>query len=88
MRYPGRQFPRHGQIRGGWRQLGDSQGRVTGEHPLVQLPQPRARLSAELLDQDPAGVLIGGQRLGLAAAAIQRQHQQAVQVLPQRMPGD
>ena len=38
--------------------------------------------------QIPARVPEGGQRVGLTAGAVQRQHEQAAQPLPQRMVGD
>ena len=51
----------------------------------MQLPQLRARLDAELAGQDAAGVGERGQRLGLALAAVQREHQLGAEPLPQRM---
>ena len=44
--------------------------------------QGRARLTAELLDQGLARRLVGGQRLGLPSAAVERDHQLSVQALP------
>ena len=49
-----------------------------GQDPLVQLSQPGSRLGAQLRDQDLAGAPVGGQRLGLAAVAVQGQHQLGV----------
>ena len=46
-----------------------------------------ARLDPELFDEHLAGVAVGLQRVGLAAAAIQREHQLRVQPLAPRMPG-
>ena len=37
---------------------------ITGEYPLVRLTRLDSRLGAEFLDQQAAGVLVGGQRLG------------------------
>jgi hypothetical protein len=54
------------------------------DRPL-ELAQRRARLERQLLDQHPPGVLIGGERIGLPAAPVQRQHQLCMQMLAQRM---
>jgi hypothetical protein len=53
----------------------------------VQLAEPTAGLDAELLHQHGARRPIGLERFGLAARAIQRQHQLAVQALAQRVRG-
>ena len=45
-------------------------------------------LDAEFFAQQAPRVQEGGQRVGLTAGAVQRQHEQAVQPLPQRMLGD
>ena len=50
----------------------------------MKIPQFVGRLSAELLDQHLAHMLVCGQRLRLATALIERQHQQGMQVLAQR----
>ncbi len=47
-----------------------------------------ARLDTQLLDETSAQVPVDGQRLGRAAGAMQDEHQQAVETLPQRMLGD
>ena len=47
---------------------------VGGEYLLVQRLQDGTGLGAEFIDEDPAGVLIGGQRRALAAAPGQGQH--------------
>ena len=44
----------------------------------------RPRLDARL-DERPAGLVVGGQRGGLLAAAVQGQHQQNVEVFPERL---
>ena len=46
-----------------------------------------ARVDAQLLGEQPAGVGVHGERLGLPAAAVQRQHQQLAQPLAQRVRG-
>jgi hypothetical protein len=62
--------------------------RVLGEDGLLQALQADARLDAQLVDQRQAGRAVGGQRLGLPAAAVQGEHQLAVQVLAERMLPD
>ena len=59
-----------------------------GEDGRVQVPQRFPGVDAELAGEQVAGTPVGGERLGLPAAAIQRQHELAVQPLPQRMLGD
>ena len=51
----------------------------------LQLGQPSARVDPELLTQHAACLLERLQRLGLPARAVQRQHQQPVQALPERI---
>ena len=58
-----------------------------GEHSGVQALQGLAGVDAELIGEQVAGPAVGGQRLGLPVAPVQRQHQLAVQPLPQRMLG-
>ena len=67
--------------RGGW---GIERG-VVGEDRLVEVMQLGSRLDPELLDEDLARVAVGLQRVGLAAAAVQREHQLRVQPLAPRM---
>ena len=69
--------------RGGWR----VERGVVGEDRLVEVMELGARLDPELLDEDLAGVAVGLQRVGLAAAAIQREHQLRVQPLAPRVLG-
>ena len=59
-----------------------------GEHRGVSALQGLAGVDAELAGQQVAGPAVGGQRVGLPAAPVQRQHQLAVQPLPQRMVPD
>ena len=56
-----------------------------GEDRFVEVVQLGSWLDAELLDEDLARVAIGLQRIGLAAAAVQREHQLRVQPLAPRM---
>jgi hypothetical protein len=58
------------------------------EHRLLQLLQLRSRLDAQLVHERPAGVLVDVQRVGLAARAVEREHELAAQALAQRIPGD
>ena len=53
----------------------------------MQAPQRFSGIDAELTGEQVAGALVGGERLCLPAAAVQRQHELAVQPLPQRMVG-
>ena len=62
--------------------------RVLRQDRSLQLPQPLARLDAELLDQLAAGLLVGLQRVGLAVGAIQGEHQLRAQALAERVLGD
>ena len=51
----------------------------------MQPAQLDSRVGAKLIDQHPPGVLVGGQRLPLAAIAVQGEHQHGVQTFPQRI---
>ena len=59
-----------------------------GENGGVQPPQRLPGVDAELGGEQVADPPVGGQRVGLPAAAVQRQHELTVQPLPQRMFGD
>lgn len=54
----------------------------------MRLGHRGARLDAQFLDQAGAQVAVEGQGLGLAAGAVEGQHQLAVEGLAQRMGGD
>ena len=58
--------------------------RVVDQHRLLECPQRRRGFDAQLVGQDAAGVLERTQRLGLAAAPIQRHHELLPSVLTQR----
>ena len=58
---------------------------VVEQDRLLELLQRLARVEAELVDQRRARVLVGGERVGLPARAVQRQDQQLAQALAQRM---
>ena len=53
----------------------------------MQVPELGRRLDADLLDQGRPGVPVGLERLGLAAAPVQREHALRVQPLAQRVLG-
>ena len=61
--------------------------RVLGEHGGVQAPQRLPGIDAELAGEQVADPPVGGQRVGLPPAPVQRQHELAVQPLPQGVPG-
>ena len=61
---------------------------ILTENRLLELHDRPARLEAELLHQHAPRVLVGLQRLGLPAAAVQGEHQLPAQPLAQRMTGD
>ena len=62
--------------------------RVLGEYRPLELAQTLAGLDAELLDQRPARVLVGLQRVGLAVGAVEREHQLRPQALAVGVLGD
>ena len=75
---------RHGPAR----PCGQLEAWVLPQDLQLELLQRRPRLEAELLDQRPAPALKRVQRVGLPAAAIQRQHQLAAQPLSEHVLGD
>ena len=58
---------------------------VLAEDRVVEAPELGAGLDADRLDEHRAGVPVRVQRGGLAAAAVQREHPQAVQSFAQRL---
>ena len=70
------------------RRAGRGERRVLGEDRPLQLAQPLARLDAELVDERAARVLVGLQRVGLAVAAVEREHVLRPQPLAVRVLGD
>ena len=54
----------------------------------MQVLQLGTRLDADLFDQRSPGCAVRLERLGLAPAAVERQHLQAAQALAQRVLGD
>ena len=61
------------------------ESRILVENLLVQLTKPGPGLDAELVDEGGSPVLIGRERLGLAAGAVQGQHELRAQVLAGRV---
>ena len=64
------------------------QGRVMAKDRLLELVQGRARLDAELLDEQPPRLAIDLERLGLATRAVERLHERRSQPLAERMLAD
>ena len=62
--------------------------RVLAEDRLLELAQRGARLDPELLDEHAARLLVRLERLGLPAAAVEREHQLAAEPLAERVLGD
>jgi hypothetical protein len=62
--------------------------RLVAEDRGVQALEQRARLDAELLHEHGAARAVDLERLGLAARAVEREHQLAAKPLPQRMLPD
>jgi hypothetical protein len=62
--------------------------RVLLEHRALDPAQRGSGLDAELLDEALAGIAISGERIGLAAGAVQRQHLLATEPLAQRVLRD
>jgi hypothetical protein len=54
---------------------------VLDEDPPLELLERRARLDPESVDEDAPGLLVGLERLGLAARPVQRQDQLPAQTL-------
>ena len=54
----------------------------------MQLAQATPRLDTQFVDQRAAGVVVGGQRIGLATRAVEGHHQLLAQPLAQRLPPD
>ncbi len=70
------------------RRRGRPQGRVVAEDGPLQLAQGWGRLQAELLQQQLPDLAVGLQGVGLAAGAVQGEHQLAAEPLAQRLLGD
>ncbi len=80
---PGRRLAGHPEA--GQRRPRRGQRRIAGQDARLQVAQFAAGLHAQLVDQHAAGALVGGERLGLPPAAVQRQHELGVEPLPPRV---
>jgi hypothetical protein len=58
-----------------------------GENRCVQVLQRLAGIDTEFDGEQAVDPLVGGERVGLPAGPVQRQHQLAVQTFPQRVAG-
>ena len=67
---------------------GQVQARILTEDAQLELPERRPGVDAELLDERPAAALEPMQRVGLPAAAVQREHQLAAQAFAKRVLRD
>ena len=78
--------PRRGQRHQG-RWPGGIEGRILPEDRRFQVAQLLAGVYTQLLIQTQAQPVVGGQRISLPAAAVQRQHELRVDLLVQRALG-
>jgi len=90
VRHQRRELARHGSDGGErgpamYRCRRRGQRRVGGEDLLLQQPQVGPGLDPELAQQGPPDALKRGERLGLPAVTIQRDHELRVQPFPERM---
>jgi hypothetical protein len=70
------------------RRSGHREPGILREDRALQLAQALSRLDPELLDELAPGVLVGLERVGLAVASVQREHQLRAQALPVGVLGD
>ena len=70
------------------RALGGLERGVLGEDRRLQPLQLGARLEPQLVDQRRAGAAVGVERVGLAARAVEGEHEVGVQALAVRVLGD
>ena len=61
---------------------------ILSQDRRFELLQLAARFDAQAADERVARVPVGGERLGLAAGAVQREHVLAPEALPERLGGD
>ena len=72
----------------GGRSNGRVQGRILLEDCALELLKTDARLEAELVQELTAGAPVCLERIGLAARAVEREHQLPAQALAERVLGD
>jgi hypothetical protein len=77
-----------GRLRRHRRRRPEVQRRVLPENRLLEVAEPPTWLEPELLDHEPARLLVGLQGFGLAVAAIEGEHQLRAQALAQRVAPD
>ena len=75
-------------VRSGRRRPGRGEPGLLPQDLGLELPELRAGLDAELLDEAPARVLVDLERFGLAAGAVEGEHQQPAKRLAKRMLAD
>ena len=68
------------------RDRGTVHRRVLGEDQPLELLQGRPGVDAQLVGEGGAGPLVGGERVGLAAGAVLRAHEQRPERLAHRVP--
>jgi hypothetical protein len=74
--------------RRGRRREREIEARILVQDRQLELLQRPARVDPELVDERTPPSLVDAERLGLPAAAVEREHQLPAQALPQRMSGD
>ena len=79
----GRRCAEH--VRGRVPRRGRIDVRVVGEHRLLQVAEPTARVDAQLVGQHPAGPAYGVEGVALPPAAVERQCEQRPPALVQRV---
>ena len=79
----------HRQVRQRTRQIADGrpQPGVLPQDGLLQVTEVRGRIEAQLIVESLLQPAVGGQRVGLPAASVQRQHQLSVDAFAQRVAG-
>jgi len=66
----------------------DQQGRIAAKNATVEPLEIFVRIDAEVVDEEPAQILIDGQGFDLPAAAVQGNHLMRAQTLPPRVRVD
>ena len=72
----------------GGRRVRDVERGILPEDRPLQLLERRARVDPELVDESPARLLVGVQRLGLPTRPVERRHQIHPEALAERVLGD
>ena len=74
--------------RGGRRLRRRLQFGLLSEDRALEALERWARLDAQFPDEQVAGLLVGGERVGLAAGPVEREHELSAKALAVRMAGD